>query len=225
MQDHPFIRSLAGFIRARGVYIAALACAIAVGVSGVAYFTRARAPETPQSQTQTPETKPVVPDGKTVDAAKLLPETPKAEPKAAPEPEPAAFTIVMPVEGDLVSLYSMDHLSYDPTTRDWRTHDGIDIQASPGSEVRCTADGVVTSVETDEARGTVVTVRHEGGFVSRYGNLAADTAAEEGRKLRQGEPLGEIGTGALMESGLESHLHFELERDGVPVNPTDYFAW
>lgn len=227
MQENKPIRSLAGFIRARGVYIAALACAVAVGVSGVAWFTRAKVPETPQVQTETPEAKPIVPDGKTVDAAKLLPETSKTESKAAsePAPQPAAFTAIMPVEGDLVQLYSMDHLSYDPTTRDWRTHDGIDIQAAPGAEVRCTADGVVTSVETDEARGTVVTVRHEGGFVSRYGNLAADTAAAEGRKLRQGEPLGEIGTGALMESGLESHLHFELERDGVPVNPTDYFAW
>ena len=35
----------------------------------------------------------------------------------------------------------------------------------------------------------------------------------------------EIGYGALQESGLESHLHFELCRDGDPVNPTDYFAW
>ena len=117
MQDHQFIRSLAGFVRTRGVYIAALACAVAVGVSGVAYFTRTRAPETPQVRTEPSEAKPAVPDGRTVDAAKLLPETPKAEPKAAPEP--AAFTIVMPVEGDLIRLYSMDHLSYDPTTRDW----------------------------------------------------------------------------------------------------------
>ena len=223
MQDHQFIRSLAGFIRARGVYIAALACAIAVGVSGVAYFTRTKAPETPQVQTQTPEAKPVVPDGKTVDAAKLLPETPKAEP--VPAPEPAAFTIIMPVEGDLIRLYSMDHLSYDPTTRDWRTHAGIDIQAGPGSEVRCAADGVVASVERDEAMGTVVTVRHEGGFLSRYGSLAEGPGVSEGQKISKGDVLGEIGDGALQESGLESHLHFELCRDGDPVNPTDYFAW
>ena len=223
MQDKKLFRALAGFVRGRGVYIAALACALAVGVSGVAYFTRAKAPApAPQAEARA-ETKPVVPDGKTVDAARLLPETPKAEP--APSPEPAAFTIIMPVEGDLIRLYSMDHLSYDPTTRDWRTHDGVDIQAAPGAEVRCAADGVVDAVTTDEAAGTVVTVRHEGGFLTRYGDLAGDPGVAEGQKLRRGDRVGAVGGGALLESGLASHLHFELCRDGESVNPTDYLEW
>ena len=131
----------------------------------------------------------------------------------------------MPVEGDLVQLYSMDHLSYDPTTRDWRTHAGVDIQASPGSVVRCAADGTVTSVRTDDAMGATVTVRHEGGFESRYCNLDETPAVAEGQRLRQGDSVGVIGNGALMESGLESHLHFELCRNGEAVNPTDYIAW
>ena len=221
MQDNKLIR----FIRARGIYIAALVCALAVGVSGVTLFTRTK-PPAPAPQVQAPaEAKPVIPDGKSVDAAKLLPETPKTEARPETDPKPAAFTVIMPVEGDLVSLYSMDHLSYNPTTRDWRTHDGIDIQASPGCEVRCAADGTVDAIRTDEAMGTVVTVRHEGGFLSRYGNLAEDISITEGQKLRRGDVLGVIGEGALMESGLEPHLHFELCRDGESVNPTDYFEW
>lgn len=221
MQDKKLFRSLAGFVRSRGVYIAALACALAVGISGVAWLTRDRTPQNSLPRAQTPEAQSAVPEEKSVDAAKLLPETPKAE----PAPEPAVFTIAMPVEGDLVSLYSMDRLSYNPTTRDWRTHDGVDIQAAPGSEVRCAADGTVASVMTDEAMGTVVTVRHEGGFLTRYGNLAEDPGVEEGQKLRRGETLGAIGTGALMEAGLEPHLHFELCRDGESVDPTDYLEW
>ena len=222
MQDKKFIRALAGFVRGRGIYAAALLCALAVGVSGVAYFTRARIPE-PAAPEAHAETKPVIPDGRAVDAARLLPETPKAEPE--PEPKPADFRIIMPVEGDLVSLYSMDHLSYNPTTRDWRTHDGVDVQAAPGTEVRCAADGTVASVMTDEAAGTVVTVRHEGGFLTRYGNLAEDPGVEEGQKLRQGDGVGVIGGTALLEAGLAPHLHFELCRDGVSVNPTDYLEW
>ena len=161
--------------------------------------------------------------GRAVDAARLLPETPKPEPE--PAPAPADFRIIMPVEGDLIRLYSMDHLSYNPTTRDWRTHDGVDVQAAPGSEVRCAADGVVASVLTDEAAGTVVTVRHEGGFLTRYGNLAEDPGIEEGQKLRQGDVVGVIGETALLEAGLAPHLHFELCRDGESVNPTDYLEW
>ena len=225
MQEKNFIRSLAAFVRARGIYIAALVCALAVGVSGVAYFTRAKVPEDPPAQAQTPEAKPIVPDGKTVDAAKLLPETVKPEAKPEPAPEPAVFTVIMPVEGDLIQLYSMDHLSYNPTTRDWRTHDGVDIQAAPGSEVRCAADGTVDSVQSDAAMGTVVTVRHEGGFLSRYGNLGENPGVAEGQKLRRGDVLGVIGSDGLMETGLESHLHFELCRNGESVNPTDYFEW
>ena len=222
MQNKKLFRALAGFVRSRGIYAAALACALAVGVSGVLWFTRTKAPE-PAAPEAHAETKPVIPDGRAVDAARLLPETPKAEPE--PEPKPADFRIIMPVEGDLVSLYSMDHLSYNPTTRDWRTHDGVDVQAAPGTEVRCAADGTVASVMTDEAAGTVVTVRHEGGFLTRYGNLAEDPGVEEGQKLRQGDGVGVIGGTALLEAGLAPHLHFELCRDGVSVNPTDYLEW
>ena len=222
MQDKKFIRALAGFFRGRGIYAAALLCALAVGVSGVAYFTRARIPE-PAAPEAHAETKPVIPDGRTVDAARLLPETPKPEPE--PAPAPADFRIIMPVEGDLIRLYSMDHLSYNPTTRDWRTHDGIDIRAAVGADVRAAADGTVASVEEDKALGTVVTIRHAGGFLTRYGNLDPETTVQAGQTVRQGEVIGCVGGSALMEAGQESHLHFALCAGEASVNPTDYFAW
>lgn len=227
MQDKPINRPS----RNRGIYFAALVCAIGVGVSALAYFTRPEAPEQMSTGAPTQSLEGAVrPERESVDTASVLPESKpepetKPEPTPEPAPEPTAFTIQMPVEGDLVQLYAMNHLSYDPTTRDWRTHDGIDIRAAVGAEVRSAAAGTVASVEQDGPLGTVVTIRHEGGYLSRYANLDPSIDVEAGQHVDDGEVIGCIGTSALMEAGQESHLHFALCADGESVDPTDYFAW
>ena len=233
MQEKRTNHSPAG--KARTVRFAALVCILAIGASALAYLKQMKAePLSTAAQPQIverPDADDVLPPaqrnaGRSVDAASVQSE-PEQAPAPAEEqaPEPAAFTIAMPVEGDLVQLYSMDHLSYDPTTRDWRTHDGIDIRAAVGADVRAAADGTVASVEEDKALGTVVTIRHAGGFLTRYGNLDPETTVQAGQTVRQGEVIGCVGGSALMETGQESHLHFALCAGDASVNPTDYFAW
>ena len=227
------------FKKGRTLRFAALVCALAIGASVLAYVKQDRTPEqlstapTPQV-VERPEQDGVVPPAqrnarKSVDAASVQAD-PEEQPEKAPAGEPekeetAAFTIAMPAEGDLVQLYSMDHLSYDPTTRDWRTHDGIDIRAAVGAEVRAAADGTVAAVETDGPLGTVVTIRHPGGYLTRYGNLDEVPAVETGQEVRRGEAIGTVGATALLESAQESHLHFELCAGGTSLDPTDYFTW
>ena len=225
------------FKKARTIRFAALVCALAIGASALAWVKQSResrqvstAPE-PQV-VENPAKDDVVPPAqrnarKSVDAASMQTE-PEETPEKAPvkeEEKPAAFTIAMPVEGDLVQLYSMDRLSYDPTTRDWRTHDGVDIRAAVGAEVRAAADGTVAAVEEDGALGTVVTVRHPGGYLTRYANLGDAAAVETGQEVRRGEVIGTVGATALLESAQESHLHFELCAGGTSLNPADYFTW
>ncbi len=233
MQENRFHRSPKD--RVRVVRFAALVCVLAVGVSALAYYKQSREPEqlstasVPQVVEQ-PAKDEVLPPAqrnaaKSVDAASVQKE-PKAENTPEPEPEETSvFTIAMPVEGDLVQLYSMDHLSYDPTTRDWRTHDGIDIRAAAGAEVRAAADGTVAAVEQDSALGTVVTIRHPGGYLTCYGNLDGEPVVEAGRQVCRGDVIGVVGASALMEAGQESHLHFALCAGDTSLNPTDYFSW
>lgn len=227
MHDKNNHEKLKNFLRGRGHYVLALICALAVGVSGYLYFSRPGEGEVQLSSGTIPQiveepaddesTPPAQRNaGKSVDAAALLPD--EAE-------ESAEFTLQMPVEGDLIQLYSMENLSYNPTTRDWRTHDGIDICSGVGAEVRAAADGTVASILEDDELGTVVTIRHEGGFMTRYANLDPETKVTVGQTVRQGDPVGAVGTTALMESGADEHLHFELSCDAVSLNPTDYFAW
>ena len=235
MQENRFKRSPSG--RARAVRFAALVCVLAVGVSALAYLKQSGAPETlstaekPQV-VERPARDGVLPPAQrnaaeSVDAASVRSEPEEnavRKPEESPEPQ-TAFTIAMPVEGDLVQLYAMDHLSYDPTTRDWRTHDGVDIRAAMGAEVRAAADGTVAAVEKDGALGTVVTIRHPGGYLTRYGNLDEVCAVETGQKVCRGDVIGCVGASALMEAGQESHLHFALCAGEASVNPADYFAW
>lgn len=231
MHDKKRFDSIRQFVQSKGYYIVALACVLAVGVSGFVYFrhgdeeavrlSSGSVPQLVDEPTDDESTPPAQRNAtRSVDAAALLP-----EPAQAPVPEDTAFTMIMPVEGDLSQLYSMDHLSYNPTTRDWRTHDGIDILSGVGAEVRAAADGTVASVYEDEALGTVLTVRHKDGYLTRYANLDPDTAVSVGQEVRQGDAVGYVGTSALMESGADAHLHFELCCDAVSLNPTDYFAW
>ncbi len=217
------------FLQKRGYYIVALICALAVGVSGYLYVTRqdpgeaqlssAGVPQIVEEPTDEDSTPPAQRNaGASVDAAAVLPDV-----SPEPEEEPAAFTMIMPVEGDLLQLYAMEHLSYNPTTRDWRTHDGIDICSGVGAEVRAAADGTVASIYEDEFLGTVVTISHRDGYLTRYCNLDPMPKVSVGQQVMQGEAIGAVGASALMEAGMEDHLHFELCCDAVSLNPTDYF--
>ena len=116
----------------------------------------------------------------------------------------------------------MDALAYDPTMADWRTHTGVDIAASAGTEVRSVASGTVSDVSSDVMMGTTVVVDHGGGVTSVYANLASVPTVEVGDAVSTGDILGSVGNTAIAESALPDHLHFSLERDGSPVNPLDY---
>lgn len=234
MQNKKNFNSFKGLLQKRGYYIVALICALAVGVSGYLYVTQRdtggeqlssgsvpQIVEEPRNEDSTPPAQRNA--SPSVDAAAVQPDV--QEEQAEPKEEPAAFTMIMPVEGDLLQLYAMEHLSYNPTTRDWRTHDGIDICSGVGAEVRAAADGTVASIYEDEALGTVVTISHADGYLTRYCNLEPNPIVSVGQQVSQGDAIGAVGTSALMETGIEDHLHFELCCDAISLNPTDYFAW
>ena len=148
--------------------------------------------------------------------------TPAATPKPAATPAAAPTSYLWPVQGEVITDYTVDALAYDPTMADWRTHTGVDIAASAGTEVRSVASGTVSDVSSDVMMGTTVVVDHGGGVTSVYANLASVPTVEVGDAVSTGDILGSVGNTAIAESALPDHLHFSLERDGSPVNPLDY---
>ncbi|PFO80406.1 MULTISPECIES: M23 family metallopeptidase [Bacillus cereus group] len=99
---------------------------------------------------------------------------------------------------------------------------GIDIAAKNEKEFDVTAalSGTVTKAEKDALLGYVVTVDNGNGLATSYQSLGS-VKVEKGAKVAQGEVLGKSGLSAMnKEAG--SHVHFEVRKDNVAVNPERY---
>ena len=138
---------------------------------------------------------------------------------------PAAETLsvrVWPVSGERIAPYSMQELSFNATTQDWRTHDGVDLAALAGESVRAACSGTVTAVYDDEFLGTTVVISHPEGYETCYSNLAAMPAVSAGMRVTAGDTIGSVGASALLESASSSHLHFAVRQDGKSVDPARF---
>ncbi|HUD29836.1 MAG TPA: M23 family metallopeptidase [Novosphingobium sp.] len=95
-------------------------------------------------------------------------------------------------------------------------HDGLDIKAPKGTMVRAAAPGTVTFAgkEADQF-GNLVVLDHGGGWFTAYGFLSRVTV-KEGAKVATGERVGLVGDTGKAKG---SELHFEVRRDGKPVDP------
>ena len=151
-----------------------------------------------------------------------------AEESSAPVTEdvPAAsdapLEVVNPVMGDTVSVFSVDTLTYDETLGDWRTHDGLDIQATAGTAVAAAAAGTVLSVTEDGLLGTMVVIDHHNGYTTTYASLEPETKVLAGDEVSAGTVIGTVGNTSLSEAGLGAHLHFAVAKDGEPVDPAGF---
>ena len=139
----------------------------------------------------------------------------------------APVEFCLPVNGYISKDYSMDMPVFSLTMNDYRTHAGIDIQASVGSAVAVIAEGEVTKRYTDPFMGVCIEVTHGGGLVSKYMNLGEEYPkdAEVGCKVYCGQTIGCIGESAALEAADTSHLHLELLQEGKNVDPLDYISY
>ncbi len=97
-------------------------------------------------------------------------------------------------------------------------HEGIDLAAPSGTPVRATADGLVIVAEKDGRYGRTVVVDHGGGIRTRYAHLKK-IETKQGKRVKRSEQIGRVG-----KSGNASgtHLHYEVLRNGTPVDPRGY---
>ena len=198
----------------KGYYIALALCAVAIGLSGYLYYRNAGQGE------------PSLEDpNATVDVMNPNATHSTAKPTTPTEPSKKKPLITgRPVAGDVIMDYAMDCLCYNPTTRDWRTHNGMDFAAEAGTPVKAAADGTVYTIYQDETMGTTVVIRHEDGYVTTYSSLAADTKVTVGQTVTLGQTIGTVGTTALLETALGDHVHFSVSCDGKVVDPEEFFA-
>ena len=132
--------------------------------------------------------------------------------------------IVSPLEGEVVSAFSVDALVYNPTLEDWRIHDGVDISAEAGSSVLAACSGTVIAVEDDPLMGITVTLSHEEGYHTSYANLQPEVPVRPGEAVSAGQIIGAVGTSAAAEADQPPHLHFSVTQNGDVVDPDKYLA-
>ena len=141
--------------------------------------------------------------------------TEKTEPKKE-------LSFVKPVEGDIVREFAKDNLIYSETLKEWITHTAIDIKADKTSVIKSAAAGIVKSIVNDPRYGLTVVIEHDDGYETVYSNLLTAEFVVEGEEIEQGQTIGTAGNTAAFESSIESHLHFELLKDGEYLDPTIY---
>ena len=197
----------------RGYYIGLILCAAAIGITGFVYRAGREEPAVQTANT---------PASITGEAKLPTRDTAPAQSTAATEPTAGKLKTCLPVQGEVLSPYAMEVLSYNQTTRDWRIHNGIDLAAPTGTQVVAAADGEVYTVYEDDTMGTTVVIRHPGGYTTRYCSLAAEVAVSAGQPVTMGQPIGAVGTTALMENALGDHVHFSVMKDDEPVDPMSF---
>lgn len=144
----------------------------------------------------------------------------KTEEKA--ETKTVELNFVKPVEGDIVRDFAVDSLVYSDTLQEWTTHTGIDIKADKTTVVKSAEAGIVKTIKNDPRYGLTVIVEHENGFQTVYSNLLTSEFVVEGEKVEKGQSLGTVGNTAAFEIADEPHLHFEILKDSVQVDPNIY---
>lgn len=127
-----------------------------------------------------------------------------------------------PVEGDIIRDFAIDSLIYSETLQEWVTHTGIDIKADKTTVVKSAEAGTVKTIKNDPRYGLTIIVEHANGFITVYSNLLTSEFVVEGEKVEKGQSLGTVGNTAAFEIADEPHLHFEILKDSVQVNPNIY---
>lgn len=132
------------------------------------------------------------------------------------------LSFTKPVEGEIVREFAQDNLIYSETLEEWTTHSGIDIKADKTTVVKAAEAGTVKSIKNDPRYGLTIVIEHDDNFQTVYSNLLTSEFVVEGEKVEKGQSIGTVGNTAVFEIADEPHLHFEILKDSLPVDPGIY---
>ncbi len=119
---------------------------------------------------------------------------------------------LLPVDGILSSDF--ENLPHGGAVQ----HRGVDIAANEGAVIRASADGVVIFSGWTYDLGNLLIIYHGGGFYTYYGH-AEQLLVPRGAAVKKGEVIALVGNTGISSA---PHLHFEIWKDGVALNPRDY---
>jgi len=117
-----------------------------------------------------------------------------------------------PVRGPITSPFGM---RVDPVTGRYQLHSGVDIGADYGVPITSSADGSVIYAGWYGGYGYAIIIDHGGGWSTLYAHCSAMYVSTN-QPVRQGQVIGAVGATGWATG---PHLHFEIRRNGVPLDP------
>lgn len=132
------------------------------------------------------------------------------------------LSFIKPVDGEISKEYAKDNLVYSETLKEWTTHLGIDIKADKTTVVKAAEAGTIKSIKNDPRYGLTIVIDHGNGYESIYANLLTSEFVVENEKVEKGQSIGTVGNTAVFEIADEPHLHFEIQKDSIQVDPNLY---
>lgn len=221
-QNNKKAGSIRELIFGRGFYIALSVCIIAAIVAIVSTAIR-------QNQSQ-PIDAPLVTNPQTTTTTKPSTTTTTSVTTTQKPDVPSDIVIdtqvpyssyyLNPVGGKVTKFYSAE-LVFSETMNDYRTHSGVDFEASVGETVYAINKGTVTAVYDDVLLGKVIEIDHAHNVIAKY--CAVETSLKVGDRVNIGQAIGTLGRIPL-EAKEESHLHLEITHNGVLVDPIDLMS-
>ncbi|UCH33677.1 MAG: peptidoglycan DD-metalloendopeptidase family protein [Armatimonadota bacterium] len=128
---------------------------------------------------------------------------------------PWTGSFMRPVNGSITSGYGY---RMHPILRVRKMHTGVDIAAAAGTPIRAADAGTVIWSASRGGYGLCVIIDHGGGMSTVYGHCSR-LAVRAGQAVSKGQAIGNVGSTGLSTG---PHLHFEVRRNGSPVNPLSY---
>lgn len=132
----------------------------------------------------------------------------------------ASIPAIQPVKKEeMTRIASGFGMRMHPILKIRKMHEGLDFTAKKGTPIYATGNGTVTRAERSSTFGNVVYIEHGYGYKTVYAHMSK-IATHKGAKVKRGNLIGYVGSTGR---SVAPHLHYEVHKDGHPVNPIYYF--
>jgi len=132
----------------------------------------------------------------------------------------ASIPAIQPISNeDLTRLSSGFGWRIHPIYKTMRMHEGLDFTAPRNSEIYATGDGVVDIAKRSRGYGNEIWINHGFGYRSHYCHMQK-YIVHVGEKVKRGQLIGYVGSTGLSTA---PHLHYEIAKNGVKINPINFF--
>ncbi len=133
----------------------------------------------------------------------------------------SAIPSIQPINNeDLRRMASGYGWRTDPFTKTRRKHKGMDFSAPTGTPIYATSDGKVIRVDgRAPGYGKHIRIDHGFGYVTLYAHLSKYNV-RRGQEVKRGDVIGFVGNTGR---SVAPHLHYEIRKDGVAVNPINFY--